>query len=125
MSRFRDLEAARALAAANKRIGNILRKQGGTSASNWQREALVDGAELALAERIEAIVPTAEAHFVERAYERYLESLATLREPVDRFFDEVMVMSEDAGLRTNRLALLAHLHELFGRVADISLLHET
>ncbi|MCB1747283.1 MAG: glycine--tRNA ligase subunit beta [Gammaproteobacteria bacterium] len=121
---FREHAAAAALAAANKRIGNILKKLDGPAPGAWSAARLVDDAERALAAAIETLMPEVEAAFAAHAYDTYLARLASLRGPVDRFFDEVMVMCEDAALRDNRLALLNQLHGLFGRVADIGRLHD-
>ena len=119
---FAKLPEAQALAAANKRIGNILRQAGVTTAAVIDPSLIEAGAEQTLAEalaRAEADVrPLAE----KRDYVGLLKRLAALREPVDRFFDGVMVMVEDAPRRANRLALLGRLRGLFLRVADISVL---
>jgi len=125
VSRFRAHAAAGALAAANKRIGNILKKLDRPAPASWSRERLVDAAEQRLADDLDSVASEAGALFEARDYAGYLACLAGLRESVDAFFDEVMVMCEDAALRDNRLALLAHLHRLFGRVADISRLSES
>jgi glycyl-tRNA synthetase beta chain len=119
---FAKLPEAAALAAANKRIGNILRQAGVTAAGDVYAPILEAGAESALAEALakaEAdIAPLAE----KRDYVGLLKRLAALREPVDRFFDGVMVMVDDAPKRVNRLNLLCRLRGLFLRVADISVL---
>jgi glycyl-tRNA synthetase beta chain len=119
---FAKLPEAAALAAANKRIGNILRQAGVTSAGNVDASLLEAGAEAALAEALAGaethIAPLAE----KRDYVGLLKRLAALREPVDRFFDGVMVMVDDAPKRANRLHLLGRLRGLFLRVADISVL---
>ncbi|MET0232013.1 MAG: glycine--tRNA ligase subunit beta [Rhodanobacteraceae bacterium] len=119
---FAKLPEAAALAAANKRIGNILRQAGVTSAGQVDASLLEEGAEAALAEALASaetqIAPLAE----KRDYVGLLKRLATLREPVDRFFDSVMVMVDDAPRRANRLHLLGRLRGLFLRVADISVL---
>lgn len=122
VTRFRAMEAAAALAAANKRSANILRKLAEPVGADWSHEHLQETAEVALAGALDAIRPGADALFGERDYAAYLEQLAGLRDHVDAFFDQVMVMSEDAALRANRLALLTDLNRLFTRVADISLL---
>ncbi len=120
---FRRLPAAEALAAANKRVSNILVKQGGDSLSDKvDRSLLKDDAEIALAEAVEAQSGKVTPLFQSGDYASALASLADLREPVDRFFDEVMVMADDAAIRANRLALLNRLRNLFLQVADISLL---
>ncbi|SFR65625.1 glycyl-tRNA synthetase beta chain [Marinobacter daqiaonensis] len=120
---FRKLPEADALAAANKRVSNILTKQGDASVGEHVDNSLLqDKAEIALAERVseqaEKVVPM----FDRGNYASALSSLASLREPVDAFFDEVMVMADDEAVRNNRLALLNRLRNLFLRVADISLL---
>ncbi len=122
--RFRALDAAAALAAANKRIANILRKSESAAPAEWSRTAMSEPAEIALADRLDALDDELARLFEARDYTAYLERLAGLRPSVDGFFDDVMVMSEDAGERDNRLALLAHLHALFTRVADIAQLHD-
>jgi len=119
---FAQLDDAQALAAANKRIGNILRQAGGVTAGDIDTSALEAGAESdlhhALADAIDAIGPLiAQARYVD-----ILRRLARLRTPIDRFFDAVMVMADDATQRTNRLILLSRLRRLFLHVADISLL---
>lgn len=121
---FRALPAAQALAAANKRIANILKKLDHPPTATIDDTRLVDPAERALATAYAALADGAEQLFAAREYSRYMELLAGLREPVDTFFDTVMVMSEDLALRANRLALLARLHALFTRVADIARLHD-
>lgn len=120
---FRQLPEAQALAAANKRVSNILTKQGGDSIGERVDTGLLqDGAEQALADAVakqaDAVLPL----FEQGDYGSALSSLAGLRQPVDTFFEEVMVMAEDDAVRNNRLALLNRLRNLFLRVADISLL---
>lgn len=117
---FRDLEAAGALAAANKRIGNILKKTGQTVATSWSAELLEEDAERDLAAALSAAASETAALFERRAYGDCLQRLAALRAPIDRFFDDVMVMSEDPALRNNRLAMLADLATQFRRIADIA-----
>ncbi len=124
VQRFRALDAAVALAAANKRISNILRKVDGELSQQVDPALLVEPAERALHASVAALAPLAAADFEAREYGAYLARLAPLRVPVDAFFDAVMVMAEDSQLRANRLALLAQLHSLFTRVADIGRLHE-
>ena len=116
---FAALPEAEALAAANKRITNILRKN--TEAVPALRADLFrEDAEGALHAAIERARPGVEAAFARGDFTAALRDLAQLREAVDRFFNDVMVMAEDAALRANRLALLASLHALANRVADIS-----
>lgn len=119
---FRRLPEAEALAAANKRVSNLLAKAEVEVSADIDQALLHEPAEQTLASAIseaeQAVAPLA----AERQYSAALERLATLREPVDRFFDEVLVNAEDAAVRANRYALLARLRGLFLGVADISLL---
>lgn len=120
---FAALPEAAALAAANKRIANILRQaQADISAAGVARGLLAAGAETALYEALVAAQAEAEPLIRRRDYVALLKRLAQLREPVDAFFTDVMVMAEDAGVRANRLQLLAELRQLFLFTADISLL---
>ena len=121
---FLDLPEAEALAAANKRIRNILRKAEEPVGESVDDSRLVEPAEQALHQAIEAARSEVEPLVSSGDYAAALRRLAALREPVDRFFDEVMVMAEDPALRANRLALLGQLYSLFRRVADISRLQE-
>ena len=111
---FADSETGQAVAAANKRIANILKKVGDVSAE-IQEKLLVEPAEKALFEALNA----AELSFPEDPSEQ-LKVLASLREPIDTFFDDVMVMADDEAIRNNRLALLSQLRELFLQLADVS-----
>jgi len=120
VSGFRQLPEAESLAAANKRIGNILRKVEGKLPEKVDPKRFTDDAEKALFEAFTALEADVRKAIDAGDYTDALEQLATLREPVDRFFDEVMVMSEDPKLRENRIALLNRLHGLFMQVADIS-----
>lgn len=119
---FRQLTASGSLAAANKRIGNILKKVEGSLPENINPALLQLEAEQALASAVQyqenKVVPL----FAAGQYEAALLSLAELREPVDKFFDDVMVMADDVDLKNNRLALLNRLRGLFLRVADLSVL---
>ncbi|MDX1457972.1 MAG: glycine--tRNA ligase subunit beta [Marinobacter sp.] len=120
---FRQLPEAQALAAANKRVSNILTKQGGEGIGEDIDNALLqDSAEKALAEQVAAQADAVLPLFEAGDYAAALSSLASLRAAVDNFFDEVMVMADDEAVRNNRLALLSRLRNLFLRVADISLL---
>lgn len=117
---FLDLPESTSLAAANKRITNILRKSGESSHGAVDIEALKDPAESALWGAMDQLrVPVATA-VAQREYANALGRLAQLRPPVDAFFEKVMVMDEDPRLRKNRLALLAQLHGLFIGIADLS-----
>jgi len=116
---FLGLPEAASLAAANKRIGNLLRKaEGGLGEVDPAR--LAEPAEQALARTIDALGPQAGERLAAGDFAGALSVLAQAREPVDAFFADVMVMAEDPGLRANRLALLNRLHGLMNRVADLS-----
>jgi glycyl-tRNA synthetase beta chain len=117
---FLDLPEATALAAANKRITNILRKSGESSEGSVDVEALKDPAESALWGAMEQLRSRVATEVAQREYANALGRLAQLRPPVDAFFEKVMVMDEDPRLRKNRLALLAQLHGLFIGIADLS-----
>ena len=117
---FQSLDAAEALAAANKRVGNILKKSDAGAARNVDPALLKEPAEIALDRALGTIAPEAERRFMARDYAASLRSLAALREPVDAFFDAVMVNADDPALRANRLALLTRLHAAMNRVADLS-----
>jgi glycyl-tRNA synthetase beta chain len=119
---FRQLSAAESLAAANKRISNILKKVEGELPAQVDSSLLQLPAEQALAAAVQAQQAKVEPLFAQGDYEAALLSLAELREPVDKFFDDVMVMADDLALRNNRLALLNSLRSLFLRVADLSVL---
>jgi glycyl-tRNA synthetase beta chain len=115
------LPQASSLAAANKRIGNLLRKAPDTDMGHAVDIArLIEPTEQALHAAIEHIAPQVEQALAARDYTGALSALATLREPVDAFFEAVMVNADDPHLRRNRLALLAGLHRLMNRVADLS-----
>ncbi len=116
---FAALPEAPALAAANKRIGNILKKTERADA-HVSEPLLKEDAEKALYAATQRIAPQAGAQFESGDYTGSLQTLAGLRETVDAFFDHVMVNAEDADLRLNRLGLLATLHQAMNRVADLS-----
>ncbi|WP_162062249.1 glycine--tRNA ligase subunit beta [Vibrio taketomensis] len=124
VSHFRELEAAEALAAANKRVGNILAKFDGELAAEIDLALLQEDAEKVLAENVEVMTEALEPAFATGNYQEALSKLADLREPVDAFFDNVMVMADDEALKTNRLTLLNNLRNLFLQIADISLLQK-
>jgi len=117
---FVKLPEAEALAAANKRIGNILKKAAGEIPEHIERSRLREPAEIALAESVESAIRETDAALAAHDYLAVLSRLAWLRQPVDAFFDTVMVMADDEALRENRLALLKRLHDRFVAVADIS-----
>jgi glycyl-tRNA synthetase beta chain len=117
---FSALPEAAALAAANKRVGNILKKVE-DSVDAWVDTALLrEAAEVALHAALVDVVPQADAAFVTGDYSESLQALAALRAPVDSFFDVVMVNADDPALRANRLGLLAMLHAAMNQVADLS-----
>jgi glycyl-tRNA synthetase beta chain len=117
---FRQLDQAESLAAANKRIGNILKKVDGELPAGIDESLLREPAEKALYQQLKAMEPEVLEMFAAGDYEAALLRLAGLRESVDTFFDDVMVMVEDEAQRNNRLALLNQMRELFLRVADLS-----
>ncbi|MCD9467773.1 glycine--tRNA ligase subunit beta [Photobacterium iliopiscarium] len=124
VSHFRELDAAESLAAANKRVGNILAKFDGELPTTVDNSLLVEAAEKELAAKVETVVATLAPVFAAGDYQQALTELASLREPVDAFFDNVMVMADDEQLKVNRLALLNLLRNQFLQVADISLLQK-
>ncbi|MEZ0309458.1 MAG: glycine--tRNA ligase subunit beta [Ramlibacter sp.] len=117
---FATLPEAPALAAANKRIGNILKKADGTVDPHVSEVLLKEPAEQALYAATKDVAPRAASQFQAGDYTASLQSLAALRGPVDAFFDGVMVNAEETDLRLNRLGLLATLHQAMNRVADLS-----
>lgn len=117
---FAALPEAPALAAANKRIGNILKKSDGAVDPHVSEVLLKEDAEKALHAAMRQIAPQADAQFKAGDYTASLRTLAALRGPVDAFFDGVMVNAEETDLRLNRLGLLATLHQAMNRVADLS-----
>ncbi|MFM2066148.1 MAG: hypothetical protein RLZZ584_1057, partial [Pseudomonadota bacterium] len=117
---FAALPEAAALAAANKRIGNILKKVEGEVVATIDPALLKEPAEAALAAALAEVVPPADLLFAQHDYQGSLKALAALRAPVDAFFDGVMVNAEDAALRANRLGLLKSLHQAMNRVADLA-----
>ncbi|WP_158120152.1 glycine--tRNA ligase subunit beta [Vibrio metoecus] len=124
VSHFRALEEAEALAAANKRVGNILAKYDGELGEEIDLALLQEDAEKALAEAVEIMAEALEPAFATGNYQAALSKLAGLRAPVDAFFDNVMVMADDEALKKNRLTLLNKLRNLFLQIADISLLQK-
>ncbi len=117
---FAALAEAASLAAANKRVGNILKKVDGELPTEVKPELLQEAAEKALAQAIADVQPQADTLFEQHDYTGSLKALAALKGPVDAFFDDVMVNAEDPALRANRLALLGCLHGAMNRVADLS-----
>ena len=117
---FAGLPEAPALAAANKRVGNILKKTEGEVNGVVDPACFVEAAESALYAALNEISPNADAAFRSGDYAASLQALAALKAPVDAFFDKVMVNADDPALKANRFALLKQLHQTMNRVADIS-----
>ncbi len=124
VSHFRTLDAADALAAANKRVSNILAKFDGTLNPAVNEALLQDAAEQALARQVAELEQQLAPVFAAGDYQQALTRLASLREVVDTFFNDVMVMADDEALKLNRLTLLSRLRNLFLEVADISVLQK-
>jgi glycyl-tRNA synthetase beta chain len=117
---FASLPEAPALAAANKRVSNILKKVEGGAQAQVNDAALVEEAEKSLANALKTVAASADFAWAKGDYTANLQTLAALKEPVDEFFDQVMVNHEDPAIRANRLGLLATLHAAMNRVADLS-----
>lgn len=119
---FAELPEAQALSMANKRIANVLKKNADADAhlAKLDPSLLTEAAEIALHQQLEKLRPEVEQAFAQQKFESSLCLLAGLRKTVDDFFDEVMVMCEDLALRKNRITLLAQLHQLMNRFADLS-----
>ena len=117
---FAALPEAPALAAANKRVGNILKKADGVVAAHVAPGLLQEAAEKALYAALQNAAVDADAHWTNGRYTENLQSLAALKAPVDAFFEDVMVNAPDPALKANRLGLLAQLHAMMNRVADLS-----
>ncbi len=117
---FESLPESGALAAANKRIVNILRKSATDAAPAVDRARLTDGAEHDLYLAFQKLEPVVDDHCARNDYAGALLALASAKPVVDRFFDDVMVMADDPAIRANRLALLRGVAQTMNRVADIS-----
>jgi glycyl-tRNA synthetase beta chain len=117
---FAALPEAESLAAANKRVGNILKKVEGEVAARVDAGLLKEAAEATLNNALATVKSEADAAFERGDYAASLQALAALKTPVDAFFDGVMVNADDVALRNNRLGLLATLHQAMNRVADLS-----
>lgn len=122
VNNFSQLPEAQALAAANKRVSNILGKLDSEPSTELDTALLQEPAEKALSAALQSVATDVEPLFSARDYSAALTKLATLRDAIDTFFDDVMVMADDEALRNNRVALLCVLRNLFLEVADISLL---
>lgn len=119
---FMGMPEAESLAAANKRIENILKKSSGETGSEVDASLLVEPEEKALYEAISKVEPKLGADYSAGHYEAVLKELAPLKAPVDAFFDKVMVNAEDPKLKRNRLTLLNELHKAMNKVAKLSCL---
>jgi len=117
---FAELAEAPALAAANKRVSNILKKAEGEVQAQVNASLLQEPAEIALNTALSKVKPEADKLFENGDYTASLKALAALKAPVDDFFDNVMVNADNPALKTNRLGLLATLHQAMNRVADLS-----
>ncbi len=117
---FAALPEAQALAAANKRVSNILKKAEGDIQAQVNEALLVEQAEKDLYAVLQTVAPKAQQQFESGDYKASLQTLAALRTPVDAFFEHVMVNAEDVALKANRLGLLATLHAAMNRVADLA-----
>lgn len=117
---FAALPEAQALAAANKRVSNILKKAEGDIQAQVNEALLMEQAEKDLYAALQTVAPKAQQQFESGDYTASLQTLAALRTPVDAFFEHVMVNAEDAALKANRLGLLATLHGAMNRVADLA-----
>lgn len=122
VSHFRTTEEASALAAANKRVSNILAKATEPLNDIVHASVLKEAAEIELARHLVVLRDKLQPYFADGRYQEALIELAALRAPVDEFFENVMVNAEEKDIRINRLTLLSKLRELFLQVADISLL---
>jgi len=117
---FAQLPESPSLAAANKRVGNILKKAEGEVGNAADPARFAEAAESELFAALGTIAPQADAAFDAGDYTGSLQKLAALKAPVDAFFDQVMVNADDPALKANRLALLNQLHQTMNRVADLS-----
>jgi glycyl-tRNA synthetase beta chain len=122
---FRELAEAESLAAANKRVANILKKSALGNTVVVDESLLSEDAEKKLYQTLSALSQAVEPMFDSGDYEAALSQLSSLREPVDEFFDSVMVMADDEAIKNNRIALLNTMNQLFLRAADLSRLHQS
>ncbi len=122
VNQFKQLEASESLAAANKRIANILKKLKGKRPTEVNSELFIEEAEKHLSDQLASVSERITPLLAQAQYTQALTELSTLRDVVDRFFDDVMVMADDEALKNNRIALLGLLQGQFIQVADLSLL---
>jgi glycyl-tRNA synthetase beta chain len=117
---FTALPEAESLAAANKRVGNILKKAEGEVRASVDAALFQEAAERALHDALAEVEPVADAAFASGDYTASLQALSALKAPVDTFFDQVMVNADDPAVRANRLGLMARLRQAMNRVADLA-----
>ncbi|MBA6378505.1 MULTISPECIES: glycine--tRNA ligase subunit beta [unclassified Colwellia] len=122
VSHFKSLEQAATLAAANKRVGNILAKFSGELYPTFKADLATETQEKALAEAFNEVKATIAPMMLAKDYQAALTELACLKAPIDNFFDNVMVMADDEAIKTNRLTLLNEIRNSFFAIADVSLL---
>ena len=122
VEKFKTLSEAESLAASNKRVGNILAKAEGNP--EFSEDLLKEDAEKTLYKAMSDISAATDASYNEGNYAEALSTLSSLKEPVDNFFDKVMVNCEDTAVKNNRLALLRQLRNMFTHIADISLIQK-
>jgi glycyl-tRNA synthetase beta chain len=122
---FRGMAEAESLAAANKRVGNILKKSAVDTVSSVNENLFSEEAEKNLFAVLSSLSQAVEPMFDSGDYEAALSKLSSLRDPVDAFFDSVMVMTDDDAVKNNRIALLNTMNQLFLRAADLSRLHQS
>ena len=120
VNEFRELEEAESLAAANKRIGNILKKIQGNLPNTINESLLQEPAEKNLNDQLQKMSAKVTPKLDSGDYSEALKQLAAMRNPIDAFFDQVMVMADDEALKNNRIALLNQLHSMFIKAADLS-----
>jgi glycyl-tRNA synthetase beta chain len=121
---FQQLPESSALAGANKRIANILRKNDAKTAASIDPKLLEADAEVQLVASLDSITQSINDSLDERNYSAFLTVLSELHDPINLFFDDVMVMCDDIAVRDNRMAILSHIHGLFSVVADIARLND-
>jgi glycyl-tRNA synthetase beta chain len=122
VSHFKSLEQAATLAAANKRVGNILAKFSGELYPTFKADLATETQEKALAEAFNEVKATIAPMMLAKDYQAALTELACLKAPIDNFFDNVMVMADDEAIKTNRLTLLNEIRNSFFAIADVALL---
>jgi glycyl-tRNA synthetase beta chain len=122
VSHFKSLEQAATLAAANKRVGNILAKFSGELYPTFKADLATETQEKALAEAFNKVKATIAPMMLAKDYQAALTELACLKAPIDNFFDNVMVMADDEAIKTNRLTLLNEIRNSFFAIADVALL---